>query len=195
MSFAENLQTGRVAESMIGKWMIKRGFSVLPVYELAEQRYKGPQLFSMDGEFVAPDMLAFKPGFPALFVEAKCKSGFTWSRKYGRFETGIDFRHYMDYQRVAEKTGLPLWILFLQQGGAVKDAPPDRPDSPRGLFGNEIKLLMARESHRHENWGKGGMVYWSPTFPEENPALRLIAEYDVIAEAKPPAFFANGVLT
>ena len=178
MTFAESLETGRVAESNIARWMIRRGFCVLPVYELAEQRYKGPQLFSCDGEFVAPDMLAIKAKGPALFVEAKCKSGFTWSRQYARFETGIDWTHYLDYQKVATTTGLPLWILFLQRGGAVKDAPPDKPDSPRGLFGNEINVLKSRESHRHDGWGKGGMVYWSPDYPANAPALRLIAKYE-----------------
>jgi hypothetical protein len=178
VSFSDSLKTGRVAESMIARWMMRRGFCVLPVYDLAEQQYKGPQLFSCDGEFVAPDMLALKLGGPILFVEAKCKAGFTWSRKHGRFETGIDWAHYLDYQAVAAKTGLPLWILFLQHGGAVKDAPQDKPNSPRGLFGNEIQALTARESHRHDGWGKGGMVYWSPDYPSRDPALRLVARYE-----------------
>jgi len=183
LSFAEKLQAGRVAESVISEWLIRRGYSVLPVYEIAEQQYKGPQLFTCDGEFVAPDMLALKLGGTHLFVEAKCKTGFTWSRKYQRFETGIDWNHYQDYQRVKRLTGLPLWILFLQQGGAVKDAPADKPDSPRGLFGNEIDTLALRESHRHDGWGKGGMVYWSPDYPKNKPALRLIAEYsDVVSQ-------------
>ena len=178
MSFAKNYKTGRVAESMIAKWMIGRGFCVLPVYDLAEQQYKGPQLFTCDGDFVAPDMLALKMGGPIIFVEAKCKSGFTWSRKYQRFETGIDWNHYVDYQRVRQATGLPLWILFLQNGEAVKDAPPDKPNSPRGLFGNEILTLKEKESHRHDGWGKGGMVYWSNAYPSGSPALKLIAKYE-----------------
>jgi hypothetical protein len=178
MNFQRNLQTGRVAESLIAKWMILRGFAVLPVYEIAEQQYKGPQLFSCNGEFVAPDMLAMKIGGPVLFVEAKSKSGFTWSRKYNRFETGIDCKHYLDYQQVKATTGLPLWILFLQNGMAVKDAPQNKQDSPRGLFGNELDLLTQRESHRHDGWGKGGMVYWSTDYPADKPALRLIAKYE-----------------
>ena len=182
MNFCDKkeFKVGRVFESALARWMIRRGFCVLPVYDIAEQQFKGPQLFACDGGFVAPDMLAMKPSGQILFVEAKCKSGFTWSRQYQRFETGIDIRHYLDYQKVAEKTGLPLWIVFLQRGGAVKDAPPDKPSSPRGLFGNEIRILAARESHRHDNWGKSGMVYWSPEYPREAPALRLIAEYDSV---------------
>jgi uncharacterized protein YodC (DUF2158 family) len=187
MTFAASLATGRVAESAIARWLMVRGFAVLPVYEKAEQEYKGPQLFSCAGAFIAPDMLALKAGGPTLFVEAKSKSGFTWSRRYQRFETGIDLKHYLDYQAVRCQTGLPLWVLFLQKGGAVKDAPPDKPTSPRGLFGNEIGRLMARESHRHDGWGKGGMVYWSPTYPVSSPALLRLATYDDVLSAVPPS--------
>jgi len=186
MTFSESLNVGRVAESMIARWLMRRGFCVLPVYEKAEREYKGPQLFSFSGEFVAPDMLAFNTGSkaPAIFVEAKCKTGFTWSRRHERFETGIDLAHHLDYLEASKRTGLPLWVMFLQKGGAVKDAPRDKPDSPRGLFGNEIGVLDGRRSHTYDpdNGGKGGMVYWSPDFPAASPALRLIASYEEIAQ-------------
>ena len=187
MTFDDSLKTGRVAESCIARWMMRRGFAVLPVYELMEQAYKGPQLFSCDGDFVAPDMLAMKADSktPILFVEAKHKSGFTWSRKHARFETGIDYKHYLDYQQVRAITGIELWILFLQKGQAAKDAPQDKQISPRGLFGNEIRRLMQLESHRHEGWGKGGMVYWATDYPPGNPALRHIATYeDVVGQQR-----------
>jgi len=189
VSFAQSLATGRVAESAIAGWLMRRGFCVLPVYELSEQRYKGPQLFACDGSFVAPDMLAMKPGGRHMFVEAKCKTGFTWYRIGARFETGIDLKHYLDYQEVRRRTGLPLWVLFLQRGGAVKDAPADKPDSPRGLFGNELELLMSKESHQSPNYGKGGMVYWSPDYPPPpmKPGLRLMARYEDVCGLAPIA--------
>lgn len=182
-AFAQCLQAGKVAESVIARWLMGKGYSVLPVYEKAEQEYKGPQLFSCDGGLTAPDMLAMKPE-RIMFVEAKCKTGFTWSRKYQRFETGIDIKHYCDYLKVRESTGVPLWILFLQRGGAVKDAPANRPNSPRGLFGGEILHLSQSESHRHENWGNGGMVYWATDYPRERPALRLVAGYDAVMSSR-----------
>lgn len=185
MNFGKNLGIGRVVESLIAQWLIQRGFAVLPVYEIAEQQYKGPQLYSCDGEFVAPDMLAIKLGGPILFVEAKCKAGWTLYRKHDRVETGIDWKHYLDYQKVAEKTGLPLWILFLQSGKPTKDTPLDERTARSGLYGNEISRLVGedRESHVSDRWGKGGMVYWSPDYPRGNPALRLIAEYEDVCPA------------
>jgi hypothetical protein len=181
MSFDNNLKDGRVAESKIARWLMRRGFCVLPVYDVAEQQHKGPQLFSCDGEFVAPDMLALKMGGPILFVEAKCKAGWTHYHKEDRVETGIDWRHYLDYQKVAARTGLPLWILFLQNGQQTKGTRLDERTSRTGLYGNEIANLDARQSHRDNRWGDGGMVYWSPDYPARDPALRLIARYEDVA--------------
>jgi hypothetical protein len=185
MAFRDSLATGKVAESQIARWLMRRGCLVSPVYEQAESKFEGPRMFAVendvDRKFVAPDLLAFKlankPGKRVFFVEAKCKSGFTWSRRYQRFETGIDRRHYRDYLEIRERTGIPLWILFLQKGGAVKDAPPDKPNSPRGLFGNEILTLADGISHEHDGWGPTGMVYWSPSHPFGKPALKRVAKY------------------
>lgn len=33
--------------------------------------------------------------------------------------------------------------------------------SPKGLFGNDLKVLSVCENHRHLGWGKYGMVYWA----------------------------------
>jgi hypothetical protein len=187
MTFQRSLEIGRTAESQIANWLMRRGCLIMPVYELSEQRGKGPQVFSIECSYVAPDMLALKPGGKVFFVEAKCKTGFTWSRTYQRFETGIDKRHYRDYLAIREKTGVPLWILFLQKGGAVKDAPPHKPDSPRGLFGNEITTLAERISHEHDGWGKSGMVYWSPDYPGPCPALKLVAKYEDVCHMPKPA--------
>jgi len=51
----------------------------------------------------------------------------------------------------------PVWLLFLQRDGIAKDSNP----GPSGLFGNNIEYLIKHENHRHNNWGKNGMVYWA----------------------------------
>lgn len=194
MAFCDSLATGKVAESHIARWLMRRGCLVSPVYEQAESKFEGPRMFAIendiDRKFVAPDLLAFKlankPDKKVFFVEAKCKSGFTWSRRYQRFETGIDRHHFRDYLEIRHKAGIPLWILFLQKGGAVKDAPPHKPDSPRGLFGNEILNLATRISHEHDGWGKHGMVYWSPDFPKGKPALVRVAKYEDVCPLPKP---------
>ena len=158
MSFTEQLANGKVAESAITKWLIKRGHCVMPVYEISENQYKGPQLFTGGGGLIAPDILAIKNG-TVLWIESKHKSAFSWYRVKQCFETGIDIRHYNDYLQIAESTLFPVWLLFLHRGESAKDSPP----SPSGLFGNDIAKLRDNESHRSDKWGPSGMVYWTTT--------------------------------
>jgi hypothetical protein len=191
MNFDERLDAGRVAESCIARWMMRSGFSIIPAYEVVVGSKNGPQLFTNSGSFAIPDLLAFRDGDPAMFVEAKCKKGFTWSRLYSRFETGINIKSYRDYQSIRAITNMPVWILFLQNGDAVKDAPEGMQDSPRGLFGQELEHLRTRVSHCHGNWGTSGMVYWSPSYPTDDPALHLIAEYDDVVEDHTKIPFAS----
>ena len=180
MSFRAQYEHGKVAESAIARWLMSRGNAVMPVYEILDQQYKGPQLFTLKGGIIAPDMLAFC-GTEMLWVEAKHKTGFTWWRKGGVFETGIDLHHFAEYQRVASVTGRPVWVLFLHKGGQAKDSPP----SPSGLFGNEVKVLAANESHRDPRWGKHGMVYWTRQQPDGG-ALRFLAAYSDVLAADVP---------
>lgn len=170
--FEESLAFGRAGESTISKWLQKRGHSVFPAYEKEGGDFKGPQLFSDSGDLVLPDLLAFRSG-KAIWFEVKRKTCFTWHRISQRWVTGIDLHHYGQYQEVSSKTHLPVWLIFFHP-----ESEPDKrdilhgcpPKSPTGLFGNDILKLRDCESHRHQNWGRHGMVYW----PREN--LRLLAD-------------------
>lgn len=167
MPFAESLQRGKTGESLIAKWLMSRGNLVLPVYESLEE-FKGPRVLSDIGDLVATDMFVFNPK-RCLWVEAKHKSAFTLHRKTGRWVTGIDLHHYGDYQRVRSISRIPTFLFFLQQNGTAKDSPDG---CPTGLFGGELGYLMRNENHRHQNWGRHGMVYWS------SEVLKKYAELD-----------------
>jgi len=156
MSFAASLDYGRAGESAIAMWLRRRGFCVLPVYEKILDDHKGPQLYTAKSSLIAPDLLAFNTD-KVLWIEAKHKTAFTWHRITQRWVTGIDQVHYLDYCQVAAQTPWPVWLLFLHEGGQAKDSPPN---SPAGLFGNALSYLQKHENHRHDNWGRGGMVYW-----------------------------------
>lgn len=168
MNFDTQLRYGQAGESAIALWLRKRGFAVMPVYEKILDTGKGPQLFMPEIKLIAPDMLAYKGG-NALWIEAKHKTAFSWHRRTNRWVTGIDLRHYEDYCAVGELSPWPVWLLFLHRGGQAKDSPAG---SPAGLFGNTLKNLRCCENHRHDNWGRSGMVYWA----KDN--LRLLATLD-----------------
>jgi hypothetical protein len=177
--FNQTLQFGQAGESDIATWLRQRGWALLPAYEKIFDTGKGPVILLPSGVRIAPDFLTWN-GQRCRWVEAKHKSAFTWYRKKSRWVTGIDKRHYEDYLKVEDESPWPVWLLFLHDGGQAKDSPPD---SPRGLFGNSLAYLRVNESHRHDNWGPSGMVYWA------DYSLKLLAEAPLrkpVAQAKAP---------
>lgn len=171
MSFRQNLKMGRLGESLIAKWFNRRGFTVLPVYEIEINTGKGPQLFTPAQQLIAPDIFIFRAD-DCYWIEAKHKTAFSWHRISSQWVTGIDLRHYQDYCKVDEVTPWPVWLLFLHKGGQAKDSPPN---SPAGLFGNTLEHLREHENHRSEKWGHSGMVYWSIN------DLKLLADLEELA--------------
>lgn len=162
-SFDRRLEQGKAGESLIARWLQRRGYSVLPAYEIVEPQYKGPRIFSARGDLVAPDLLAFNfdaPKTPVLWCETKSKAAFTWHRISSSYQDGIDRRHWLDYLQLRRRTPWPLWLLFLHApGGFAKDNPPGKVP-PSGLFGGEVLRLAKCIDHESDQWGKGGMVYW-----------------------------------
>ena len=155
MTFTETLAKGQLGEDAISLWLMKKGYAVLPAYQVQMDTGKGPRLFTAERSYIAPDLLAFTSG-KVVWIEAKHKTGFTWHRLTSCFVTGIDLRHYSDYIAVQERGHWAVHLMFLHDGGTAKDSP----NSPSGLYGQSLSYLTRHEHHRHANWGKGGMVYW-----------------------------------
>lgn len=171
--FDRRLESGKVAEGLIAAWLKSRGNAILPAYQVEQHTGKGPQLFSAEGAFVAPDMLAFTHE-GITWIEAKHKSVFTWHRATSKWTTGIDLRHYVEYLRVSWRTKHPVWLMFYH-----REATPAQGDleygcpleCPTGLFGGELFRLVGSENHRSKPYdasrtgflghGKSGMVYWA----------------------------------
>lgn len=178
MSFAEHLRFGQAAESQIGRYLRKNGYTILPVYEKILDTGKGPQLFTASTELVAPDMLTYKGG-EVLWIEAKHKTAFSWHRITQRWVTGIDLRHYKDYCKVADGSPWPVVLMFLHRGGEAVGQPIHESGSPSGLFWSPISLLRVNENHRHDGWGKSGMVYWARQ-EDGGPLMKMADLHDVI---------------
>lgn len=160
-AFARSLSVGQLGESKIAQWLNRRGWAVLPVYDVEMNTGKGPRLFAPDDKLIALDMFAFHPSKrAALWIEAKHKTVFTWHRISRKWTTGIDLRHYGDYLRIADMSPWPVWLLFLHSQDRTQRRDEPWP-CPTGLFGQTLDYLRAHENHRHENWGRTGMVYWA----------------------------------
>lgn len=156
-AFEIKLQQGKIGEDLISRWLIGRGWNILPVYEQSINTGKGPRVFSAETNLVAPDALAFKAG-KFMWVEAKTKSLFSFHRITGRYVTGIDLRHYNHYLHVVGISNTPLYLFFLHTGLGESD---DELEKDAGLFFGDIQILKDCENHRSDKWGKSGMVYWA----------------------------------
>lgn len=178
-SFQDQLRFGQTAESDIAKWLMAHGYSVMPVYEKLVDTGKGPQLFTAKKSLVAPDMFVFDSK-QSLWLEAKHKTAFSWHRITERWVTGIDLRHYRDYCEIDDSTPFPVWLMFLHRGGQAKGHPDWAAQSPSGLFMAPIRTLRKNENHRHDNWGRSGMVYWARE--EDGGALRKVADLEEIVK-------------
>jgi hypothetical protein len=156
-TFKDQYSFGKIAETKIAMYFRNKGYTVLPIYEKEINEGKGPALYFPDKEIIGTDMMIFK-NKNIYWIEAKHKTAFSWHRITNRWVTGIDIHHYEHYQIIAKRTDWPVWLMFFHEGGQAKDSPAD---SPCGIYGNELLYLIENENHRHENWGKSGMVYWA----------------------------------
>ena len=156
MTFAKSYDFGRVGEGAVEKWLKDSGYSVLPVYEVEKDVHKGPRLFMLDKALICPDMFAFRADGDARWIEAKTKSAFTWHQITETWQTGINKRHWEDYQKVDRETPWRAYLIFLHLDGRAVDTPQGM-TSPTGLFGRSVANLSQCVDHE---WGDPPMVYW-----------------------------------
>lgn len=191
MRFQQALSVGQMGESAIALWLRRRGWNVLPAYEKEIDNGKGPRLFmaqgSEDRELITPDLLVMRDA-TFHWVEAKHKTTFTWYGIGGYWTTGIDLRHWQDYQRVQALTGIPVYLFFLHRDWRTRLEDVTKwgaePTCPVGLFAGSVERLSAVCSHRSDKWGPSGMIYWRPfvhlrqiaTLDEVLPTLQLAAD-------------------
>lgn len=167
--FHEQLAIGQLGESLIAQWLRKRGWHVLPAYEKEINTGKGPRLFAATatgvGQLIAPDLLIMK-GKVFQWIEAKHKTRFSWYGLGKYFVTGVDIRHFNDYCKVADTTGLPVWLLFLHRDSQTWPPDVEKWNAPTvcpiGLFGQSISVLRLKRSHCSDKHGNSGMIYWQP---------------------------------
>ena len=66
---------------------------------------KAPRLHGLESNYVTPDLLICKAG-RSFWLEVKTKQTYTVHHLSGREEHGFSLRHYQDYTKVEELTGI-----------------------------------------------------------------------------------------
>lgn len=170
-TFEQMLARGRRAEDCVSQWLMwTRGYALLPVY-LIEEQEKGPRLYTKDKKLIVPDILAVrreqKKTSDIRWLEVKAKSHFAWYRLGGgRWQTGINRKHYQHYLEVQRVTGIPVFLLFLHQNDipSLSDRILGSPlICPIGLFCCHINVtpIQTGSFRRGTYSADTEMVYWS----------------------------------
>ncbi len=180
MTFSEQLEKGQLVESKIAKWLAANEYTVLPVYDTSLSQ-KAPTLKLPTGTLTAPDLLVIK-NKQFVWLEAKQKDVFSWYRIGQRWVTGIDLRHYADYQQIERETRRPVFLAFLhtQTTGTLKEPYP----CPTGLYIRKISILARLESHQSPKWGTSGMVYWADTTLHKIATLKEVYSMTASSQLK-----------
>lgn len=127
-SFEEKLAFGKEGEHEVGEYFMNRGYSLLPLYQFEDKL--APKIYTNSGVIISPDI--FVSGrHKAFWVEVKTKK--RWIKFKGTLETGLNNRHYDEYIKIRQNTGLPLYVVFNH-----------KEDDPNGFFFVDIATPYKR---------------------------------------------------
>lgn len=163
--FALNRQKGKDAEELVATWLMIRGFLILPVYDYSGiQDNKAPKFQAIQTKLslVTPDLLCAKDG-ALKWVEVKWKTSTTLYRKKREVRTGLPRKHWEHYKKVQAVSGVPVWLLFVQEaenqivGGHIDKLEPiyqehntvDYKDTVYFVY-NKLRLVTTLEKARDE---------------------------------------------
>jgi len=121
-NFKDNLRFGQQGEAEIEQLLIKKGYTILPLYQFDADH--APYIHSNEDEINSPDLICFKDK-KITYVEVKTKN--KWMRYYDLVRTGFDIRQYNHYKRLKEVTGIDLYIFFNH-----------KKESPTGIYFTEL---------------------------------------------------------
>lgn len=107
MKFEEMLKFGEEGEKEIASILIKKGHSVIPLYQFNSDH--APFLLNTDLHITLPDLTCFN-GDVVYFVECKRKN--QWVKWNFNQETGFDYRNYNHYREIKRLTNSRLYIFF-----------------------------------------------------------------------------------
>ena len=79
---------------------------VMPLYQFTAEH--APHIVNKDEFITCPDLICF--GKSVFFAEVKTKQ--RWINFNGVLETGIDYKHYLQYKKAAEITNIKVFLFF-----------------------------------------------------------------------------------
>lgn len=108
---SDEAKLGEQGESVIEKWLRDNGFFVLPSSDY--NKFGAPMMKGKAQKIILPDKLVARSG-RSKWVEVKTKSRASWTLKTQRYEHGMPTRHWQDYLKCQEKSGIEGWLAILE---------------------------------------------------------------------------------
>jgi hypothetical protein len=155
---------GRKFEQDVARYYLLRNYYVERCYSMKEEggKYKAPMLEGPFSGYRVPDLKVMGGG-KTSWVECKEKEHADYTRCTGQLEHGIGRRCYMDYLKVQQISGIPVFLCVGEwEHGLIRIASLDALGGPRYYNGNKMD--------------PGGMVFW----PRDR--FRLIGSYSSIPD-------------
>lgn len=110
MDFKENLKFGEEGEKQIAELLIKDGNYILPLYQFDANH--PPYVLGQTDKYISPDLIVLKNN-EIIFIEVKRKN--KWNTFGNMYQTGVDYRKYIQYKELSLKTGIPFNIYFIHE--------------------------------------------------------------------------------
>lgn len=162
-SFKDFLKFGEDGEKEVAIQLIEKGINIMPLYQFTNKD-KTPVLLTKNTQIIAPDLICYYKN-KSFFVEVKTKNKWVVSKNY--IETGLDYKHYLEYLKIKETTGLPVYLFFNHIN-----------EKPNGIFYVEIS-----KNNR----------YWDGTIPNgiKYYTEMIFYKFDVLKEIN--TIFKNNI--
>jgi len=152
VSFEDQLKYGQEFEDECARFLIKKGYFVIPKYLFAADG--APTLIGESHSYSLPDIDASING-KRIWVECKRKK-----RMLHHPATGFPVRHYEHYKKIQEITGAQVFVLF-----------QDETSEPI-YYGNWLNKL---EDHIYKtNWFFDGNEHVTFRFPDAFIAINVV---------------------
>ena len=150
-NFDKQLEFGQAFEDRFAKWLISKGWHVIPKYLYAEE---GAPLLLGTKSYAVPDLDVSKAG-KRIWVECKRKK-----KMLQHPATGYPLNNHFCYKKVQEITGSKVFIIFWDEG--LKENP---------YYGNWLKEL---DKHIYKtNWYFEGKKHITFKYPEAFIKIKL----------------------
>lgn len=115
--FMDKLLYGQEAEIAVSRWLMQRGYYVVPRYIPNGDGDNAPSMFGLAASYVLPDLDVFAAGKRRRFwFEVKRKRAYTWD---GCKQTGFSPRLREHYLRVQQESGNEVFVGFYDEGESL----------------------------------------------------------------------------